>query len=409
MLENLESRTNPGDRGTRHLATRRGFLTGIIGMAGVAIAVAACGGQTAPPATTVPVVPAAAAPTAAAPAAAAAPTATAASSGNALLLNGAGSSFDNPLFSKAFSEYGKLHPELKVNYQSVGSGAGIQQFTKATVDFGASDAPMTDQQIIDAGGDAIHLPVTLGPVAVAYNLPGVVEGVQLTGANIADIFLGKITTWNDPALLKNNAGKNLPSTPIAVVHRSDGSGTSDIFTSYLSSISPDWKSKVGFGSAPNWPTGIGGKGSEGVAGQVKQTPGGIGYFELAYAKTNNLTSAAIDDGTGKFLLPAADGASACAGAVAASMPADMRIRIAGCGGTAPGAYPISGFSWIVLHQKQGDATRGAALTNLLWWLIHDGQSFAKDLSYAPLPDAVVKKGEEKLRSVTANGQPLLKV
>jgi phosphate transport system substrate-binding protein len=379
-------------------------------MTGVAIAVAACGGQAATP-TPAPAAPAAAAPTtAAAPAAAAAPTAAAApaASGSGLLLNGAGSSFDNPLFSKAFSEYGKIHTDVKVNYQSVGSGAGIQQFTKGTVDFGASDAPMTDQQISDAGGDALHIPITLGPVAVAYNLPGITEGIQLTGQNIADIFLGKITSWNDPALLKNNSGKNLPNTPIAVVHRSDGSGTSDIFTTYLSSVSPDWKSKVGFGSAPNWPTGIGGKGSEGVAGQVKQTPGGIGYFELSYAKTNNLTNAAIDDGTGKFLLPDPAGASACAAALAGNMPADLRIRIAGCGGSAASAYPISGFSWVVLHQKQADATKGAALVNLLWWMIHDGQNYAKDLFYAPLPDAVVKKNEEKLRSVTANGQPLLK-
>lgn len=323
----------------------------------------------------------------------------------AILLNGAGSTFDNPLFSKAFSEYGKLHPNISVNYQSVGSGAGIQQLTQNTVDFGASDAPMTDKQITDAGGDVIHVPVTLGAVSVAYNLPGVEEGLKLTGNVLADIFLAKITAWNDPAIAKLNSDRKLPETPIAVVHRSDGSGTTDIFTTYLSAVSPDWKQKVGSGTSVNWPTGLGGKGSEGVSGQVKQTPGGIGYFELAYARQNSLTSAAIDNGSGTYLLPSSDGASACAAGAAAKMPADLRVRIAGCSGND--AYSISGFSWVVLHQKQTDKARGEALVNLLWWLIHDGQSFAKDLYYAPLPAQVVKLNEEKLRSVTYQGQTLL--
>ena len=288
----------PGRRDGR--STRRGFIFGAIGLTGAAILVAGCGGQAAAP-TAAPIAVATVAPQpiipTATPAAAAAPAATAVvlptAAPGETLINGAGSSFDNPLFSKAFSEYNKANPKIKVNYQSVGSGAGIQQFTKGTVDFGATDAPMTDQQITDAGGDPIHLPVTLGPAAVAYNLPGVDEGLKLTGPVLADIFLGKITNWNDPAIAKLNSDKKLPDAPIAVVHRSDGSGTTDIFTSYLSSISPDWKSKVGLGTAVNWPVGIGGKGSEGVAGQVKQTPGGIGYFELAYAKSNTLTSAAI--------------------------------------------------------------------------------------------------------------------
>jgi phosphate transport system substrate-binding protein len=203
----------------------------------------------------------------------------------------------------------------------------------------------------------------------------------------------------------------LPDAPIAVVHRSDGSGTTDIFTSYLSSISPDWKTKVGLGTAVNWPVCIGGKGSEGVAGQVKQTPGGIGYFELAYAKSNKLTSAAIFDGTtgGDYLLPAADGASACAATAAASIPADLRVRIAGCNGGGKGAYPISGFSWVILHKNQKDQVRGQTLANLFWWMIHDGQSFSKDLNYAPLPAAIVKLGEEKLRGVLVDGKPALTV
>ncbi len=408
---------------------RRRLLQGLLGMAGGAVVMTACGGASVVPTPTPPApsaatptpasaatstpapqagtTPAPTSPAAATPAAAATPTPAAATSGSSLLINGAGSSFDNPLFSKAFSEYSKLNPKVKVNYQSVGSGAGIQQFTKGTVDFGATDAPMSDQQIADAGGDVIHLPVTLGPVALAYNLPGVAEGIKLSGPVLADIYLGKLTVWNDPAIAKLNPEVKLPDTPIAVVHRSDGSGTTDIFTSYLSAISAEWKQKVGLGTSVNWPVGLGGKGSEGVAGAVKQTPGGIGYFELAYAKQNSLTSAAIDDGTGSFVLPSPDGTSLCAANAAGAMPADLRIRIAGCGGTAKGAYPISGMSWVVLHQKQKDAAMGTALANLLWWLIHDGQKFAKDLSYAPLPDPVVRKGEEKLRSVTVDGKPAL--
>jgi phosphate transport system substrate-binding protein len=373
-------------------------------LTGAAIAVVACGGQEAP----VPVqAPTATAASAAAPAGAA-PTPTAAAAapaanGSALLINGAGSSFDNPLFSKAFGEYTKAHPTVQINYQSVGSGAGIQQLTKGTVDFGATDAPMDDKQISDAGGDIVHIPVTLGAASIAYNLPNVAEGLKLTGAVLADIFLGKITAWNDPALMKLNPDAKLDNTPIAVVHRSDGSGTSDIFTTFLSQTSPDWKSKVGNGTSVNWPVGIGGKGSEGVAGQVKQTVGGIGYFELAYAKQNKLTSAAIDDGTGNFALPSSDGASTCAASVA-SYPADLRQRIAGCSGK--GVYPISGLSWIVLHKELKDSAKGAAMVDLLWWLVHDGQSFGKDLFYAPLADNLVKADEEKLRGITSGGKPL---
>ena len=384
------------------IVTRRGLLKSAIGFAGLSVVVAACSGQQAPPAQLAPTQPSGAS-TSAQPPTQSAPAKTA--SGQAVLLNGAGSTFDNPLFSKAFSEYSKLHPNVKVNYQSIGSGAGIQQLTQNTVDFGASDAPMSDKQITDAGGDVIHIPVTLGAVSVAYNLPGVEEGLELTGPVLADIYLAKITAWNDPAIVKLNSDKKLPDTPIAVVHRSDGSGTTDIFTTYLSVVSPDWKQKVGSGTSVSWPVGLGGKGSEGVSGQVKQTPGGIGYFELAYAKQNNLTSAAIDDGAGAFLLPSSEGASACAAGAAANMPSDLRVRIAGC--TGKDTYSISGFSWVVLHQKQTDKARGEALVNLLWWLIHDGQSYAKDLYYAPLPTQVVKLNEEKLRSVTYQGQPLL--
>ena len=327
-----------------------------------------------------------------------------AQSGGTVLLNGAGSTFDNPLFSKAFSEYSKANKNIQINYQAVGSGAGIQQLTQGTVDFGASDAPMTDQQIAAAGGDILHIPVTLGAVSVGYNLSGIADGLKLDGPTLANIFLGTITSWNDAAITKLNPGMNLPNTPIAVVHRSDGSGTTDIFTSYLSSVSPNWKSKVGLGTAVSWPVGIGGKGSDGVSGQVKQTPGGIGYFELAYAKQNSITSAAMDNGTGTFVLPSSDGATACATS-AGTLPADLRVRIAGC--TGNGVYPISGFSWIVVHQKQTDPVKGPALANLLAWLVTTGQTFATDLFYAPLAPSVVKLDQAKIQSLTYQGKPIL--
>jgi phosphate transport system substrate-binding protein len=343
------------------------------------------------------------APTTPAAAPATTPGSSQAASGQTLTLNGAGSTFDNPLFSKAFSEYTKLHPNVQANYQSVGSGAGIQQLTQGTVDFGATDAPLTDEQMAAAENDVVHVPVTLGAVSVAYNLPGINEGLKLSGDALAKIYLGTIKKWNDPAIAQLNPDLQLPSTDIAVVHRSDGSGTTDIFTTYLASASQAWKDQVGSGLSVDWPVGLGGKGSEGVAGQVKQIPGGIGYFEMAYSKQNNLTSAAIQSGD-QYLAPSVDGATACAAGVADKLPADLRVRIAGC--TGQNAYPISGFSWVVLHQNQKDASRGEVMVNLLWWLTHDGQQYSKDLFYAPLPQQVVSKDEQKLSSIQANGQPI---
>jgi phosphate transport system substrate-binding protein len=344
---------------------------------------------------------------AAPPTAAAAPAATAgssqAASGQTMTLNGAGSSFDNPLFSKAFAEYTKLHPNVQVNYQSVGSGAGIQQLTQGTVDFGASDAPLTDEQLAAAENDVVHVPVTLGAVSVAYNLPGVNEGLKLSGDALSKIYLGTITKWNDPAIAQINPDVQLPDVDIAVVHRSDGSGTTDIFTTYLAATSQAWKDQVGSGLSVDWPVGLGGKGSEGVAGQVKQIPGGIGYFEMAYAKQNNLTSAAIQSGD-QYQVPSIDGATACAAGVADKLPADLRVRIAGC--TGQNAYPISGFSWVVLHQNQKDTARAQNMVNLMWWLTHDGQQYSKDLFYAPLPQQVVSRDEQQLSSIKVNGQPI---
>jgi phosphate transport system substrate-binding protein len=327
----------------------------------------------------------------------------------AITLNGAGSSFDNPLFSKAFAEYTKANPDVRVNYQSVGSGAGIKQLTAKTVDFGATDAPMTDEQLQAAGGaDAVvHIPLTLGAVAITYNAPGLAKPIDLDGPTLADIFLGAIATWNDPKIAALNPGVTLPDLPIAVVHRSDGSGTTNIFTTYLASVSPDWKEKVGAGLAVNWPVGIGGKGSEGVAGQVKQLPGGIGYVELAYATQNNLAVANVKNSAGSFVAPSAAGATACAAAAAKTMPADLRLMIAGCAGDDAAIYPISGFSWVVLFTNQSDAARGKATVDVLNWLIHDGQQYGKDLDYAPLPAPVVELATAKLQTVTAGGQPLL--
>jgi len=325
-------------------------------------------------------------------------------SGAATSLTGAGSTFDAPLFAKQFDTF-NTQCKIQVNYQSIGSGGGIQQLTSKTVNFGASDAPMTDDQIKAAGGDIIHIPITLGAVSVGYNLPGVQSGVKLTGDVLAKIFLGTIKKWNDPALTALNPGVNLPNLDIAVAHRSDGSGTSFICTNYLSAVNADWKTKVGSGTSPNWPTGAGDKGSEGVAGLVKQTPGSIGYFELAYSAQNNIAVASIQNQSQKFIPPSTDGASAAAASAASNMPADLRGIITDPTGDT--SYPITGFSWVVINQGQTDAKAAQAMVHMLWWMTHDGQQFAKTLSYAPLPDSVVKADEAQLKKVTAGGAPVL--
>ncbi len=325
-------------------------------------------------------------------------------SGSANALTGAGSTFDSPLFSKLFDLYNQ-QCKVQVNYQSVGSGAGIEQLTKKTVQFGATDAPMTDDQLNAAGGDVLHIPVTIGAVPVGYNLPGVKSGVKLSGDVLAKIFLGQITKWSDPAIKALNAGTNLPDLDIAVVHRSDGSGTSFIFTSYLSAASPDWKSKVGAATSVEWPAGAGGKGSEGVAGLVKQTPGAIGYFELAYAVQNNITVASLQNQAGKFVDPTSDGASAAAASAITNLPPDLRATFVNAPGDA--SYPIAGFSWVVINANQSDAKVAQSLVSLLWWVTHDGQKYAKDLSYAPLPEQVQKLDEAQLKKVTAGGKPVI--
>ena len=319
-------------------------------------------------------------------------------------LRGAGATFPNPLYQKWLSEYGKIHPNVKIDYQSIGSGGGINQLKKQTVDFGASDAPMSDDDLKSAPGEVLHIPTVLGAVVLTYNLEGLKQPLRFSPEVIADIFLGKIKKWNDPKIAADNPGVTLSANDITVVHRSDGSGTSAVFTDYLSKVSAEWKEKVGAGVSPSWPIGLGGKGNEGVTGQVKNTPNTIGYIELVYAVKNNLPVAEIKNASGAFIAPSIDAVTAAAAASAASMPDDLRISITNAAG-AP-AYPISSYTYILVYKDQKDAGKGKALVDFLWWGIHDGEGFAKELQYAPLPADIVKKAEAKINSVTANGTAL---
>lgn len=323
-----------------------------------------------------------------------------------MLINGAGATFPYPIYSKWFSLYARVNPSLRFNYQSIGSGGGIRQISEQTVDFGASDAPMTEQQMKEAkGGKILHFPTVVGAVVVTYNLPGADRGLKFSGPVLADIFLGRITSWNDPHLSALNAGVKLPKEDILVVHRSDGSGTTNIFTSYLSSVSPAWASRVGHGTSVNWPTGLGGKGNEGVSGQVKNTPGSVGYVELAYAVHNRLPYGKVENREGQFVEPTLESTSAAAAGAARRMPADFRVSIVNPPGK--GAYPISGFTWLLVYKNQKDRTRGKALVDFLWWAVHEGQKRARDLLYAPLPPRVVKLEEKQILEITYRGQPLL--
>jgi len=319
-------------------------------------------------------------------------------------LLGAGASFPNPLYQKWLSEYGQHHANVKIDYQSIGSGGGIKQLKEQTVDFGASDAPMKDEDMKSAPGEILHIPTVLGAVVMTYNLEGISQPLRFSPEVIADIFLGKIKKWNDPKIAADNPGVTLPGADITVVHRSDSSGTSAVFTDYLSKVSPEWKEKVGAGVSPSWPVGIGGKGNEGVTGQVKNTPNTIGYVELAYAVQNKLPVGQVKNSSGSYITPSIDTVTAAAAASAASMPEDLRVSITNA--TGPQAYPISSYTYILVYKNQKDAGKGKALVDFLWWGIHDGEGFAKDLQYAPLPADVVKRAEGKLNSITANGAAL---
>jgi phosphate transport system substrate-binding protein len=324
--------------------------------------------------------------------------------GGTVSLHGAGATFPNPLYQKWLSEHGKLHPNVRIDYQSIGSGGGIKQLKEQTVDFGASDTPMKDEDLKSAPGEIIHVPTVLGAVVITYNLAQVQQPLRFTPEVIGDIYLGKIKKWNDAKITADNPGLTLPATDITVVYRSDGSGTSAVFTDYLSKVSAEWKEKVGTGTSPKWPIGLGAKGNEGVTGQVKNTPNTIGYTELAYAVQNKLPVGLVKNAAGNFVEPTIDSVTAAAAASAATIPDDLRVSITNAQGAQ--AYPISSFTYIIVYKDQKDAAKGKVLADFLWWGIHDGESFAKDLQYAPLPTEIVKKTEAKINSMTAGGTPL---
>jgi phosphate transport system substrate-binding protein len=303
-----------------------------------------------------------------------------------IVINGAGATFPYPIYSKWFSGYNKLHPNVQINYQSIGSGGGIKQLSAQTVFFGASDMPMTDEQLKSAPGPILHFPTVLGAVVPAYNLPNNPQ-LKFSGALLADIFLGKVTKWNDPAVAKANPGVALPSLDVTVVHRSDGSGTNFIFCDFLSKLSPEFKQKVGASTSVNWPVGVGGKGNEGVSGLVKQTPGAIGYIELIYALQNNIPFGDVQNPAGQFVRASLDSVTAAAAGAAANMPPDFRVSIT----NAPGkdAYPISSFTWILLYQNPSDKARAKIMVDFMKWALSDGQKDAPPLKYAPLPKEVV--------------------
>jgi len=315
-------------------------------------------------------------------------------------LNGAGATFPNPIYQKWFSEYHKAHSDVEINYQSVGSGAGIQQLTAGTVDFGASDMPMKDEQLADVktkrGFDTFNIPTVLGAVVPAYNVAGVSGELKFNGPLLADIYLGKIKKWDDPAITKLNPGVKLPSTDIVVIHRSDGSGTTFIWTDYLSKISPEWKQKVGANTSVSWPTGLGGKGNEGVAGQIKQMDGAIGYVELIYALQNNIAYGAVQNIEGKFVKGSLESVTAAAASVK-DMPADFRISITNAPGAA--AYPIASFTYLLIPAKWDDASKRATMVDFLNWMLNSGQSMTKDLDYAPLPKAVADKVRATIKQI----------
>lgn len=311
-------------------------------------------------------------------------------------LNGAGATFPNPIYQKWFSEYHKAHPDVQFNYQSIGSGGGIRQVLAGTVDFGASDGPMTDEQLSQAKFKILHIPTVLGAVVPAYNLSGVTQDLKFSPQVIADICLGKITNWNDKAIAADNQGVTLPDKPIVVVHRSDGSGTNYIFTDYLSKVSSEWKDKVGKGTSVKWPVGMGGKGNEGVAGFIRGMDGAFGYVELIYALQNKIPYGAVKNAAGDWQKASLEGVTAAAASVK-SMPADFRVSIT----NAPGkdAYPIASFTWLLVPAQFKDSAKGKIMVDFLNWMLGDGEKMTKDLSYAPLPENVVTKVREAIKQV----------
>jgi len=311
-------------------------------------------------------------------------------------LNGAGATFPYPMYSKWFNEYHNAHSDIEINYQSIGSGGGIRQVLAGTVDFGASDGPMSDEQLEQAKTKILHIPTVLGAVVPAYNVPGVTGELKFTPDVLAGIFIGKITSWSDPAIAKANPGVKFPNQDIIVAHRSDGSGTTFIFTDYLSKVSSDWQNQVGKGTSVKWPKGLGGKGNEGVAGMIRQIPGSIGYIELIYAVQNKIPYGQVKNASGNFVKASLDSVTAAAASMK-NMPADFRVSIT----NAPGkdSYPISSFTWLLIPVKAKDAAKGKIIVDFLNWMLDDGQKMAANLTYAPLPESVVSKVKVAVKQI----------
>ena len=312
-------------------------------------------------------------------------------------IDGAGATFPYPIYSKWFSEYNKLHPDVQINYQSIGSGGGIRQLTNQTVFFGASDGPMTNEQLAAAPGRILHFPSVLGGVVPVYNIPGVSAELKFSGQTLANIYLGKITRWNDPAIAAENAGVTLPANEIAVVHRSDGSGTTYIWVDFLSKVSAEWKSKVGVATSVNWPVGVGGKGNEGVSGLVSQTPNAIGYVELIYALQNKIAYGSVKSFAGEYVKASLASVTAAAAAAEGKMPADFRVSITNAPGK--GVYPISSFTWLLLYENPKDKARSKLMLDFMNWALTEGQKYCAELGYAPLPASVVKMEQAALGKI----------
>jgi len=323
-------------------------------------------------------------------------------------LNGAGATFPNIIYQDWMLTYNQTHPDVKLNYQSIGSGGGIRQFSDGTVDFGATDAPMGDSAIAAISGNVLHIPTVMGAVVIVYNLQGVTQVVKVTPDVLADIFLGKVTKWNDARLASINAGVTLPAADIIVVHRAEGSGTSFAFTDYLSKVSPEWQQKVGKGPSVNWPVGLGGRGSEGVSSAVSQTPGAIGYVELAYATSNKIQFATLRNSSGNWITPTLEAVTAAAAGAMKDMGPNTDFRVSITNSSGAQAYPISTFTWLLLHRSYSDTAKARALVQFVWWAESEGQAKAPQLGYAQLPKDLHPWIQARLRSITAGGRPVLK-
>jgi len=323
-------------------------------------------------------------------------------------LNGAGATFPNIIYQTWMLAYNQAHPDVKLNYQAIGSGGGIRQFSDGTVDFGGTDAPMTDSAIAAIQGNVLHIPTVMGAVVIAYNLPGLSQPVKFTPDVVADIFLGKITNWNDARLASINAGLTLPSQDIIVVHRSDGSGTSFVFTDYLSKVSADWQQKVGKGTSPNWPVGLGGRGNDGVSATVSQTPGAVGYVELAYATINKIPFGTLRNSSGNWITPSLEGVTAAAAGAMKEMGPNTDFRVSITNSSGAQAYPIASFTWLLVHKTHSDAAKAGALVQFIWWVETEGQTKAPELGYAPLPKDLRPWIQARLKTVTAGGRAVFK-